>query len=205
MFRSPEIDDIKLSQPQPLWKKITFAVLLISLAVYVGWCFLRTKQAPVLRPIDAHTTAAVASLPPVTVPLRTRTVQALPKAPAAKRLQFADDEIGDDNDQIIQAVDIPPTEGGAVAVTFFNISSGKSRVVWKEQPRPFASFESGTEIGGRYGLDTSGSQTASIYIRRDLARFWSTYLSGYAEASTRITGEPRLEGKAMIDFSYRTK
>lgn len=196
------IDKIRNS---PRWVWAVLIAGLIFLAAYFAWLYFRPDPAPVNRYTTAKPTAVVANIPPVTVAMHSRTIQALPKAITAKKLKITPDEIGNDSSQIIQAVDIPATEGGAVAVTFLNVSTGRSRTIWKEKPRPFVSFESATEIGMRYGLSSHGEQTAALYLRRDLARIGGVHLSGYVEAATGLSVAARPEAKAMIDISYRWK
>jgi hypothetical protein len=201
MFHFSGLDDIRLFPPVPFWKKIVFALICLFLLAYVVWCrWPRVPSGSASGYHQAQPAKAVVGLAKTTMPAAR--VQVYPKKEALKRLNVPSGDI-DDDEQVIDSADIPAAPDGATTVTFFNISTGKSRTLYVEHERPLLSFEKGTELGMRYGLGSSGSQTAAVYARRDLARAGSFYLSGYGEASAQIVADPHPEAKIMIDISRR--
>lgn len=205
MFPTPEIDDIRLMPEIPRWKKIGFALVLLFLAAYLFWLWLRpAPHRPGAGFVAAAPSAQVAGLSTQKIQPAAG-IKVLPKKETVRRLNLPAEIGNDQSAEVLTAVDMPPTDGGITAVPILNTSTGETTVAWKEKPRPFFSFESGTEIGGRYGVRTDAIQEADIYLRRDLARIGSTYISGYLEASAHMSVDPRPEAKAMIEVSYRWK
>lgn len=169
--------------------------LLFFAACYLLWAWYR--PAPAITPVGylpAPVEQKVAGLPTVAVPVKT--VRALPKS-AIEKLNLPPEVAADPAAQVLSAVTVPPTLGGATAVTVIDTSTGEARTLVREKPRRLLSFESGTELGLRYGITTAGGQQAALYARRDLLRIGSAYVALYGEASSRP------EARAMIDVSLR--
>lgn len=170
--------------------------LILAAACYFLWTWYR--PGPVISTSDyvtAHAPSSTASLAKNLLPVAA--VQVLPKAPAIKKLKLPAEVANDPSSQILDAVTIPPTRGGATAVTILDTETGATRTLIKEIPRPFLAFEAGTEVGARYGLTTDGAQQTAIYARRDLLRVGNAYVGLYGEATSRP------EARAMLDVSLR--
>lgn len=177
-------------------RQVLLVGLILAVACYFLWTWYR--PGPVISTADymtAHAHSSTASLNKVLLPVAA--VQILPKAPSVKKLKLPAEVANDPAAQILDAVIVPPTRGGATAVTILDTETGATRTLIKEIPRPFVAFEAGTEVGARYGLSTNGAQQAAIYARRDLLRVGNVYVGLYGEASSRP------EARAMIDVSLR--
>lgn len=168
----------------------------LFLAVYLLWAWYR--PGPVMSPAGfaaAQEERAVRSLLKQEVPVRA--VQVLPKAAAVKKLKLPAAVADDPRSEVLAAVEIAPSKGGATAVTMIDTTTGATSTLVREKPRPLISFEAGTEIGMRYGVATDGGTEAVLFGRRDLLRVGSVYVAGYAEVDSDA------EGRAMVEISYR--
>lgn len=176
-------------------RTIALAALVLAAGVYFLWQWYR-PPAPITTAgyLPAATEPVVAKLPKEDVAIEK--VRVIPKTQAVKRLDLPSETVGK-QEEILAAVTIPPTKGGATAVTLIDTDTGEARTIVREKPRPLLSLESGTEIGLRYGLSTQHGQMGAIYARRDLARMGDVYLSLYGEVSTRP------EARGMVEISYR--
>jgi hypothetical protein len=173
--------------------------LVVAAAVAVaGWSLWRwyapetpiTQAAYTAAQPEGKSAALVKEEIPVT------RVKSLPKAAASKKLRLPAEVAADPTQQILDAVVVPPTRGGATAVAVLDTASGETRTLVRERPRPLLSLERGGEAGIRYGLAAGGNQ-AALYVRQDLARAGNLYLALYGEATTRP------EGRAMVELSVR--
>ncbi len=172
----------------------TIAVVLATL--YVLWCWYRPAPAistAVFAP--AKISKQVGEVPMVAVPVAS--IQVIPKAVAKKKLRLPQMVVDDPGKEVVSAIDIPPTRGGATSITLIDTRTGRTETLVRETPRPFLALEVATEVGMRYGLSTAGGQRIDLYARRDLARVGNVFIGVYGEANTRP------EAKAMIDVSLR--
>lgn len=182
------------------WKLIGLALAVLLAGSYLLWTWYAPapaiSQAGYMQAAPAHAVASAG-----TVPVKVDAVQVIPKQVAAKKLKLPVEIAEDEGKQVVATAEIPPTKGGATAVTVLDTRTGHSETLIKETPRSLVSFERGTEVGARYGVTTDGGTSLAVYARRDLLRVGSVYLAGYAEAS--IAGDGDSEAKAMIDVSMR--
>lgn len=177
------------------------AVLIVAAIVFAA-CYLLWAW---YRPAPAISTAGFAPVETVApladtarIPLPVKAIQVIPKATAAKKLKLPVEVAQDERQQVLTAVAVPPTQGGATAVTIIDTTTGAARTIVRETPRPLIGLEVGTEVGARYGLASDGQgQRIDLYARRDLLRIGPVYLAAYAEVNTR----PEIMG--MLDVSVR--
>lgn len=173
---------------------IVGALLLVAIYLLAVWY---RPVAPISTAVyaPAATAPAVAAVPTVAVPVQA--VRVIPKA-AAKKLKLPTDVVADQRQQILAAVEVPPTQGGATAVTVIDTDTGAARTIVREKRRPLLALATATEVGARYGLASDGiGQRIDLYARRDLLRIGAVHLAAYAEVNTR----PEIMG--MLDVSVR--
>lgn len=163
----------------------------VLLAAWVLWRWYAPE--PPITP-STYVTAAPTrpALPKTEIPAPM--VKALPKTAASKKLDLPAEIAADPAQQILDAVTVPPTKGGATAIAVLDTRSGETRTIVREKPRPLFGFEKGGAAGIRYGASNDGTAVA-LFVRQDVARVGNLYLSGYAEAGR--------DARAMVEVSYR--
>ena len=134
--------------------------------------------------------------------IKAKTVKALPKREASKKLDLPPDVTDDDQQEIIDTAEIPPAPRGATTVTVLDTVTGDSKTLVKIKPRPLVEILTGTAVGLRYGLTSKGTQAVDAYIRRDLLRIGHVHLAAYGEVRSTITN-PEPEARGMLDVSLR--
>lgn len=177
------------------WRVGLAVLAVLAVCAYVGWSWYTPDNAmPARDYVEAAAAKQVKSRPKRTVPAKT--IKVLPKS-TAKTLDLPPSVQQDTRQQVLSAVDVPPSEAGAVAVTLLDTDTGDTRTLVKAKPRPFFALEQGNELGLRYGVSTREQRTGEIYYRRDLLRIGTAHVGAYGSLDT--SGEAR----AMLSISAR--
>lgn len=144
---------------------------------------------------EAKEARAVNALLKQDVPVRA--VKVLPKAAAVKKLKLPREVADNPATEVLTAVDVPRSRGGATVVTLIDSTTGEARTLVREKKPPLVSLELGTEIGMRYGLSSEGGRQAVAFARQDLLRVGPAYLAVYGEVDSDA------DALAMVEVSYR--
>jgi hypothetical protein len=138
-------------------------------------------------------------------------VKKVPKKPVT--IKFPDapirgDENGDgqDEEEWVDTVDIPPAPNGATALTKIDVNTGEVTNVIKAKPSPLFAFESTNYLGIGLEQHIDGQQKGKVYYKRDLARSKDVHFQmGVTGKASRPTNDNKLglEGFAEANIELR--
>ncbi len=181
--------------------KINWRVGLILIGVllavgYVGWSwYAPPDKLPVTGYVEAKSSGKVKAEQKKTIPIRE--VKVLPKA-SVRKLDLPESVQQDTRQQVLTAVDVAPSEAGAVAVTLIDTETGNSRTLVQAKPVPFFAFEKTNELGIRYGVSSKEELAGEVYYRRDVLRIGRIHVGVCGSLDSA-----GLEARGMLSLAAR--
>lgn len=130
-----------------------------------------------------------------------KSIVALDKKAASKKLKLSDELAKDDTKEIIATAQLPATDttGKTDIMAVLDTEAGTTEIQTKEEPLSIFSLTNKRAIGVRYGFDTAAvtNYGAEIYGRWDVLRTGAIHWGLYTEVSSTS------DAKAMISAEYR--
>lgn len=177
------------------------AVIAVIALVIAGYAITRPPKVKIQKEyVKVPEIRTVTKIKRVKVPVKE--VEVIEKEKIVEVLKEIPQAVKDDpNKQITATGIVEPHKGKTDVIATFDTQTGKTELLAKARPLPFAEFLNEKEFGVRYGVSTGG-QVADIYGRWIVGRLGNAHFALYGEAATKAA-EMKPEAKAMIDISMR--
>lgn len=182
----------------PRWQLWCTAALAVFALVYLAWCKWGTPPVKPGQTVDAVTSPKVADMERKPV-APAKLMVFTPKAEAVKRLKLPPQEAANEDEEVFEATDAPPTRYGTQTVTFVNMSTGTPRSVVTAKTAPWFRFERGNTAGVECGLGPKGRYFQGDY-QRDICSIRGVILA----ARVSVTSYPtETDWRAGARVEYR--
>ena len=186
------------------WRKIAVgAFLSVCMAAMMIFAYklLRPSVKPVAGPQIAPEASKAIDVPKIVID-GPKKLQVYDKGKLAKKIALPPELKDSPHEQPTATADIKPSAYGGTAVSFTNMSTGKSVISYQAKPRPWFEFGGQTAIGGGIGISSKGGQVGALRVRQDVLRLWGAQLSAEGEANYHpVTRES--EARAMVWGEHR--
>lgn len=146
--------------------------LFAALFAASGCFFLYNRFWPKPAPSATYQTAQPASGmadPPTESVKVTVPIKAYDKQKAAKKMSLPVEVTEDPKSALLQTARVKPSEGGYTAAAVLDTTTGGTKLLVKEEPRPLFAVGGKTGIGAIAGVTTKGN-AAGIYANQDILR-----------------------------------
>lgn len=189
----------KIKSTPPIVKAGTLFVLLAIMAALFAWY----DHKPVLSK-TAFTAvpkiAAVENIPKVPTAVQFTHIKTIPKKTLEKKITLPPEVSDDEDTEVTDTADIPPSENGTQVITTINKVTGDTKILAKEKEAPLFAFENKKLVGVGYGIGTEGP-VGTVYGQWTFARVGNVHISARAEINASQTRAP--EAKVMATAEYR--
>lgn len=173
------------------WIKTAALVLGILACASAVWNWYHPPQPASTTPGVMPESTKVADIPKITLK-GPKTLEVYDKGKLGGKIPLPPEVKDDKNAHPTATADIKPSPYGGTAVSFTNVSTGKSGIVYQAKTAPFFEFKNVKEIAIDYGITSKGIQQGTLGARWTFLRTGIVNWHGRGE----ITTEP--EAKAFL-------
>jgi hypothetical protein len=159
---------------------LVFSILAFSSAL---WNWYNPRQQASTKPEVMPESTKVVDVPKITLK-GPKTIEVYDKGKLDRKIPLPPEIKGDKNAQPTATADIKPSQYGGTAVSFTNLSTGKSGIVYQAKPVPFFEFKNVRELSVDYGITTKGIQHGTLGARWTFLRTGIVNWHGRGEIST---------------------
>lgn len=147
------------------------------------WNWYHPKQAITKQPVVAQEAIKAADIPKTTV-AGPKTLVAYNREKIIKAMKPPAEIAEDKRNQFTTSANIPPSPYGGSALSFTNISTGKSGIIYQAKATPFFELKNVRELAVDYGITSKGKQEGVVGARWTFLRTGIVNWHGKAEVST---------------------